>query len=48
MLRYTDLTLGQIAARCGYKEQAYFTRRFRAAEGQTAGEYRRAWRGRRQ
>lgn len=47
MLRYTDLTLGQIAARCGYKEQAYFTRRFRAAEGQTASEYRRAWRGRR-
>ena len=46
MLRYTDLTLGQIAARCGFKEQAYFTRRFRAAEGQTATEYRRAWRGR--
>lgn len=47
MLRYTDLTLGQIAARCGFKEQAYFTRRFRAAEGQTATEYRRAWRGKR-
>lgn len=47
MLRYTDLTLGQIAAQCGFKEQAYFTRRFRAAEGQTATEYRRAWRGRR-
>lgn len=46
MLRYTDLTLGQIAAACGFREQAYFTRRFRAAEGQTATDYRRAWRGR--
>ena len=47
MLRYTDLTLGQIAAACGFKEQAYFTRRFKAAEGQTATAYRRAWRSRR-
>ncbi len=47
MLRYTDLTLGQIAAQCGFREQAYFTRRFRAAEGQTATQYRRAWRGKR-
>lgn len=46
MLRYTDLSLGQIAARCGYKEQSYFTRRFKAAEGQTALAYRRAWSGR--
>ena len=46
MLRYTDLSLAEIARRCGFKEQNYFTRRFRAAEGQTAFQYRRAWRGR--
>ncbi|MDD4849684.1 MAG: AraC family transcriptional regulator [Gemmiger sp.] len=46
LLRYTDLSMGQIAQRCGYKEQSYFTRRFRAAEGQTAQQYRRAWQSR--
>lgn len=45
LLRYTDLTLGEIAAQCGFKEQSYFTRRFKEAEGQTATAYRRAWRG---
>lgn len=46
LLRYTDLRLGEIARQCGFREQSYFTRRFREAEGQTANEYRRAWRGR--
>lgn len=45
MLRYTELSMGEIAARCGFRDQSYFTRRFRAAEGQTAQQYRRAWRG---
>ena len=48
MLRYTDQTLAQIAAACGFREQAYFTRRFKSAEGQTPTAYRRAWRGRRE
>ena len=47
MLRYTDQTLAQIAAACGFREQAYFTRRFKSAEGQPPTAYRRAWRGRR-
>ena len=46
MLRYTDCTLSEIAARCGFHDQSYFTRRFRQAEGQTAKEYRQEWKGR--
>ena len=45
LLRYTDLTIAEIAAQCGFKEQSYFSRRFRDAEGQTPAAYRRAWRG---
>lgn len=38
----TDLTLGSIAAECGFYDQASFTRQFRSVLGLTPGSYRRA------
>jgi quercetin dioxygenase-like cupin family protein len=41
LVRDTTWTLGEIAARCGYYDQAYLTRTFRRQLGVTPAEYRR-------
>ncbi|MEJ0038923.1 MAG: helix-turn-helix domain-containing protein [Gammaproteobacteria bacterium] len=38
--RYTALTIGEIAARCGFLEPSHFTRRFRKAYGAGPTEFR--------
>ena len=40
LLLYTDLTISQIAARCGYNSENYFTHQFRDVTGTTASHYR--------
>ena len=41
LLADTDLTVGEIARRVGYREAGYFVRRFRAAHGVTPAAWRR-------
>lgn len=41
LLRDTDLSVAEIAQRCGYQDQSGFTRAFRAVSGLTPLEYRR-------
>jgi AraC-like DNA-binding protein len=41
LLRETDLTVADIAARSGFSDQSYFDRRFRQAFGKTPREWRR-------
>ena len=41
LLADTDVTIGEIAGRVGYRDAGYFTRRFRAAHDMTPH----AWRG---
>jgi AraC-like DNA-binding protein/quercetin dioxygenase-like cupin family protein len=42
LLRETDLTIAEIAARTGFSDQSYFDRRFRQAFGKSPREWRRA------
>jgi AraC-like DNA-binding protein len=42
LLRETDLTIAEIAARCGFSDQSYFDRRFRQAFGKSPREWRRS------
>lgn len=44
LLRQTEMTHRQIANSLGFYDEYYFANRFKAATGQTAGEYRRAGR----
>jgi AraC family transcriptional regulator, transcriptional activator of pobA len=44
LLADTDLTVGEIARRVGYREAGYFVRRFRAAHGVPPATWRRAGR----
>jgi AraC family transcriptional activator of pobA len=44
LLADTDLTIGEIAPRVGYREAGYFVRRFRTAHGVTPAAWRRAGR----
>ena len=41
LLADTDLTVGEVAGRVGYRDPGYFTRRFRAEHGVAPGEWRR-------
>lgn len=41
LLADTDLPVGEVAGRVGYRDPAYFTRRFRHAHGMTPGAWRR-------
>lgn len=45
MLRFTDLQIETIARSCGIEDNSYFNKVFQKAEGITAREYRRKWRG---
>lgn len=40
MLSTSDLSIGEIGRQCGFNDQTYFTRTFRAHIGKTPGEYR--------
>jgi AraC-like DNA-binding protein len=44
LLADTDLAVGEVAHRVGYRESGYFVRRFRAEHGVTPGVWRRAGR----
>ncbi len=43
MLRYSDMTIEQIAAQCGVSDPNYFSRMFKKTEGIAPAEYRRSW-----
>lgn len=43
-LRATDEPISQVAATCGFSDQAHLTRHFHAAYGTTPARYRRRWR----
>jgi len=45
-LRYSDDSVEAIAAACGISDASYFNKVFRKAEGITASQYRRIWKGR--
>lgn len=47
LLRYSALSMSEIAEQCGYCDQNYFARRFTKTEGSTPSEYRKKWRGKR-
>ena len=40
----TDLTMSQIAERCGYASYAHFAKQFKVNEGMTLSEYRQRFR----
>lgn len=40
LITTTDLTMGDVSARCGFYDQSSFTRQFRAVLGRTPGSYR--------
>lgn len=42
-LRFTTLSIEEIAAQCGLEDANYFSRIFRKVEGVAPGEYRRQW-----
>lgn len=42
LLRFTDLTIGEIAFRTGYRDQLYFSRAFRRTMGRSPSAYRAA------
>lgn len=43
LLRFTDLSVEEIGARCGMPEANYFSRAFRKIEGVSPSEFRRQW-----
>lgn len=43
LLRYSDLSIAQVAQACGYHNQSYFSRQFDKTEGIGARMYRRSW-----
>ena len=45
MMREGDLPLCELALRCGFADQAHFTRIFRAATGDTPRRWRHQWQG---
>lgn len=42
MLKESNMNVGEIGRACGFKDQTYFTRKFRARTGKTPGEYRKS------
>jgi AraC-like DNA-binding protein len=46
LLLTTTLPIGDVATRCGYEDEAYFSRRFRQSAGCTARAFRANGRGR--
>lgn len=46
LLRFTDMTVGEIAYRAGYRDQLYFSRAFKREHGEAPSAYRERMRGR--
>ncbi len=46
LLRYTDLTVGEVAFRVGFGDQLYFSRAFKRHYGEAPMSYRARLRGR--
>lgn len=46
LLRFTDMSVGEIAYRAGYGDQLYFSRAFKRAHGEAPSAYRERMRGR--
>jgi AraC family transcriptional regulator, transcriptional activator of pobA len=46
MLRFTDLSIGEVASRAGFSDQLYFSRAFKRYHGDAPTEYRNRVRGR--
>ena len=44
LLRFTDKSVEEIAALCGFKDQSYFSKQFKKAENVTCLAFRRRWR----
>lgn len=44
MLAASETSIGEVGRQCGFNDQTYFTRTFRAHTGKTPGEYRKAHR----
>jgi AraC-like DNA-binding protein len=40
LLTETDLSVGEISARCGFRDQGYFSKAFRHEEGASPSQYR--------
>ena len=43
LLRFSDMTLEEIAEKCGFYDISYLNRQFKNSEGQTASEFRKKW-----
>lgn len=43
LLRFTSLSVGEIAIQCGFENECYFTKVFKENEGITAGKFRKQW-----
>ena len=43
LLRFSDMTVDEIAYRVGLKDANYFSRLFKKVEGMTPSQYRRLW-----
>lgn len=43
LLRFSDLSLDDIAEKCGFYDKSYLNRQFKNSEGQTATEFRKKW-----
>ena len=44
LLRFTDKSVEEIAALCGFNDQSYFSKQFKKAENVTCLAFRRRWR----
>lgn len=42
MLQQSSLSIGQVAIKCGFADQAHLTKKFKAAFGQTPGQFRKS------
>jgi AraC family transcriptional activator of pobA len=45
LLRFTDINVGEVAYRAGFRDQLYFSRAFKRATGEAPSDYRRRVRG---
>ncbi|MBO5448287.1 MAG: helix-turn-helix domain-containing protein [Ruminococcus sp.] len=44
LLRFTDKSIDEISAACGFSDQSYFNRQFKKSEGMTGSAFRKMWR----
>lgn len=44
LLRFSDMSIEEIAHLCGFNDQSYFARQFKKSENMTCFAYRKKWR----